>query len=1141
MSSDKGKRLNPFFPTRKTRVELHDGRHRLQDQRTTPQEEAIADVEAIGRHRVGEVLVTSSPSMLDRHKRSITKETPSCGTFSLPLRGVVATRPILRGERIAFIPFSSVITGEKAYELLQACGALGRTSEANWRAITDRFVGGKEKKEEEVAEEVDYRSKTHTIEGNKPRMPRSTPSPKILITTTEGRHRCLHHVKDENDGPPRRSSSSLLPPLWPVPDVDDFLLRLNGLPRPGEEDTSPTARRTEAWAPSSVMLWSRDALLMTALVYYLKVNPTLSMHPDPTRCTGVAASTTTEKEEENQHHNDSNKSKQHVVWQEEEEDLVRPRWKRLAQWVAYWPRSIPPFGWSLHTLGRREETFVSPFMKSSSGALPPSTSPHVLHVSTTTSMSRTTTALLPAPSIPSTMGSSEAKEDVDPHKHEKSCRSSSLPRPPEVAGNEADEPMKRSSTPHGQATSSHHHHHHAEEEKRQEEKEKEEGSSSCALSRSFSLREEDDSGSSFSSPAAGVQTTSEAQRLLAHAMRKGVHAVMETHEEDDHQQHPSMEKVGTFRVSSLSLSSHPTTALTPSTSEALVPAVDGERAIIPRARPTTRQLRDYFRGNLSSPLTVAQHQHQVLPVATVLSHIRREYLRRLEIETGHQLRALWKAMKASSGEEVVGVEEAEEDEEQGGLHQLRWAHFMLRSRGVRLPRRCGLRTSEDEDEDEDGRDDTFALVPFLDMLNHDAFHYNVTYTTVPFSPLPRRGGGKDPSHWGEEGGVLVMAARNIAAGEALATHYGNQRQRGVGRGHGHALLRQGLQEVEDVTWNRFTRARDRSGGTRSVEPRLRNLPHHRYPDKEEENDAQRRYHRRRHIQEEKIIRPQPVSDFLYDHPTRAEYDTLLPPALHTTLTTTTTHEDGEDGLPISQDVRKGFRLPREFRIPEGLLRHAATLLHCSGKGPLASCHRSTSTPAAGMGMEWTTSSRTTRATITTTAEKEEEAARGIQKQGIRSRNETSPSFTSSSHAARAVSSSFFSPPPHLVAAAEMEEMLFQRLCHAFHRRGGGVTGSLKEATQQAIQARREAEAEMEWVWRFGFPRSEEEVLWDASRRWSSALRDRIAQLTDARRKGRPGEFVLGVPEGLQYLRSQREELEQDRYHRRRIFPPQNTS
>lgn len=91
---------------------------------------------------------------------------------------------------------------------------------------------------------------------------------------------------------------------------------------------------------------------------------------------------------------------------------------------------------------------------------------------------------------------------------------------------------------------------------------------------------------------------------------------------------------------------------------------------------------------------------------------------------------------------------------------------------------------------------------------------------------------------------------------------------------------------------------------------------------------------------------------------------------------------------------------------------------------------------------------------------------------------------------------------------------------------------------QTRLAELEAKAEATWLWRYGFCRSPEERAYEASMRWSRGLRQRMAHLTDARRKGRPGEFVVGVPEGLEQLREQRERLERERYGNKTIFPPQ---
>lgn len=94
------------------------------------------------------------------------------------------------------------------------------------------------------------------------------------------------------------------------------------------------------------------------------------------------------------------------------------------------------------------------------------------------------------------------------------------------------------------------------------------------------------------------------------------------------------------------------------------------------------------------------------------------------------------------------------------------------------------------------------------------------------------------------------------------------------------------------------------------------------------------------------------------------------------------------------------------------------------------------------------------------------------------------------------------------------------------------------AVEKAQRTLDEAEGESEWLWRFGFARSEAEALHEASLNWSSGLRERVKRLTDARRRGRPGEFVIGVPEGLQYLREQRQHLVHSRYNGIQVFPPQ---
>jgi hypothetical protein len=106
--------------------------------------------------------------------------------------------------------------------------------------------------------------------------------------------------------------------------------------------------------------------------------------------------------------------------------------------------------------------------------------------------------------------------------------------------------------------------------------------------------------------------------------------------------------------------------------------------------------------------------------------------------------------------------------------------------------------------------------------------------------------------------------------------------------------------------------------------------------------------------------------------------------------------------------------------------------------------------------------------------------------------------------------------------------------------GGGLTTRTNSSQEQRVAelAHREMQQEVQWLWRYGFLRSTEEKNREAAQLWSRGLRRRIAHLTDVRRKGKPGEFVIGVPEGLQHLREQRAQLERERYANHRVFPPQ---
>jgi hypothetical protein len=56
--------------------------------------------------------------------------------------------------------------------------------------------------------------------------------------------------------------------------------------------------------------------------------------------------------------------------------------------------------------------------------------------------------------------------------------------------------------------------------------------------------------------------------------------------------------------------------------------------------------------------------------------------------------------------------------------------------------------------------------------------------------------------------------------------------------------------------------------------------------------------------------------------------------------------------------------------------------------------------------------------------------------------------------------------------------------------------------------------------------------------WHAHLRRRVQRMHDATRRGRPGEYVVGVPLGLEHLRAARQNLEANKYRGRKVFPPQ---
>jgi hypothetical protein len=92
--------------------------------------------------------------------------------------------------------------------------------------------------------------------------------------------------------------------------------------------------------------------------------------------------------------------------------------------------------------------------------------------------------------------------------------------------------------------------------------------------------------------------------------------------------------------------------------------------------------------------------------------------------------------------------------------------------------------------------------------------------------------------------------------------------------------------------------------------------------------------------------------------------------------------------------------------------------------------------------------------------------------------------------------------------------------------------------RHAMSRKEGAVADAEWAFRFGFVKSSAEKEADASCMWDGGLKDRVARLTDIRRKGQPGEFVIGVPEGLHHLHAERERLQREMFQGKTVFPPQ---
>lgn len=91
-----------------------------------------------------------------------------------------------------------------------------------------------------------------------------------------------------------------------------------------------------------------------------------------------------------------------------------------------------------------------------------------------------------------------------------------------------------------------------------------------------------------------------------------------------------------------------------------------------------------------------------------------------------------------------------------------------------------------------------------------------------------------------------------------------------------------------------------------------------------------------------------------------------------------------------------------------------------------------------------------------------------------------------------------------------------------------------EAVDPEIAPLGVVDSEVNWIWNFGFARSEEEQQYVASRKWHDRADRRVRNMIDRRRRGMRGEFVVGVPEGLQLLKERRARVENE--YQGRVFP-----
>jgi hypothetical protein len=82
------------------------------------------------------------------------------------------------------------------------------------------------------------------------------------------------------------------------------------------------------------------------------------------------------------------------------------------------------------------------------------------------------------------------------------------------------------------------------------------------------------------------------------------------------------------------------------------------------------------------------------------------------------------------------------------------------------------------------------------------------------------------------------------------------------------------------------------------------------------------------------------------------------------------------------------------------------------------------------------------------------------------------------------------------------------------------------------------EDELAWAWSYGFVKPGDDREHEKQLLWRNRLKSRVQAMVDPHRRGRPGEFCVGVPPGVEHLRDARRRVEAVHYQGQAVFPRQ---